>query len=53
MDHGRVLAAKNVLRPPRLRRRFFEIGAAFQAVIHDHILPRHCIDRFQHEEAGA
>lgn len=48
-----MLAASNILRPPAPQFRFSEIGAAFQAVIHDRISPCHCLGRFLHEGADA
>ena len=53
MDHGADVAASDVPRRPAPHSRFFEIGAVFQAVIHDHILPCHCLGRFLHEVADA
>ena len=54
MDHTeRMLGAIHLPRPPAPHLRFSEIGVAFQAVIRDHILPYHYLDRFLHEGAGA
>jgi len=48
----RVLAS-SVLLPPAPHLRFSEIGVAFQAVIHDHISPYHCLGRSLHEVVDA